>query len=243
MRTSGLIFGCILVILALLLSCSDKGVQPAPRTSTFPLTAGSSWHYRYSSHLIPTRHPSDSTVNTWEMYRKVLGPSRYSDSLQAMTVIDSVRSESSSNYTHIYWQGISDSKLVEYASSSTYNGRYFDTLIYDVPLIVLDFPLNVGKGWSGLLYGGYDSYCRVIGISPIEIADRTFDCDIIEGKLYSEIPEIDDSNIVRQYYCDQGMIYSTIDDGYRVSFDSTGHQTDSARSITYINLLDYQINK
>jgi hypothetical protein len=191
---------------------------------------------------IPFNDSSFADTIRQDIIRYVIGPDTFLNLPVLVAVDDTIISESRIVIdTSIIrrWLGIDEEKLKEYAYS--YLGVSDpDPYFYDVPHIILDFPLSAGKEWVSHLwtYGNVNS--AVVGQDRIVLDFSSFVCDVVLTR-FIDISEDNTLWTAYEWYSDEGLIRKEIDYGIREILDEDGTVLDSVRSYDTWELIDMEI--
>ena len=192
-------------------SCTDKSTQNMfnlyEPTDTFPLTSGSWWHYEG---FIELANPSDSIYSDTfdlEIHRAVLGPATgYPDGLIARddTIIINFGYALDTTICRKLIN-IEDDKLKIFASGCAPAGHPLYTNELDIPITLLDFPLDDEKTWSNDIGYGHHENFSVVGAEYMDVGTGWSVCDV----LYSDV--VDDSageihSSTYKWYNDDGLM-------------------------------------
>jgi hypothetical protein len=245
-RTSGRVPSLPVVLTVLLLACGERGTAPVvQRTSTFPLTIGSRWHYYRIDWDVPF---NDSThhgqTDTTEIIRRVIAPDSIADALHCVALDDTcIRlGVDADPYVDRHWYCITDNKLTEYGRQLRWIDHNGDPWIYQPRYILLDFPLVKGKWWKmpddPYFVGGSDRF--VLGPEIIIAGERLYDCDLVGTRNPDDWGHPDFYSL-KEWFCNDGLIHSESDFGVLYIMDEQGRIIDSTRAFEKLQLLDINV--
>ena len=235
----------ISVIPLILAGCTKTSTPPErTATSTFPLTADSRWHYQGYMYDVPFNDPSLADTIRQDIIRYVVGPDTLLDLPELVVVDDTVISEMGiviDTSIFRYWLGIDEQRLKEYAYSFVV-GSDPDPYLYDVPHIILDFPLSAGKEWIAYSWDFGVVSSAVVGAERIDVEYGPFICDVLLTRVIDGFEQDADTiSVTYKWFSDEGLIRKETDFGIREILDEGGNVLDSARSFETWELIDMEI--
>jgi hypothetical protein len=136
---------------------------------------------------------------------------------------------------HLYC--IAEGQLREYGYITISLWGEEDTVYYDPPHILLDFPLMNGKGWTDSENDLGNVYSAVVGIEYINVGNASIKCDVVRKRLI-------DPDTGHQYYdsfwwySNDGLIRNEFDYGVQVITDEQGDPIDSVRTTSVMRLIE-----
>jgi hypothetical protein len=230
----------------ILVGCTKTSTPPGRTpTTTFPLTTGTEWHYNGRLLDIPFNDSSLADTIWQDISRSVLGPDTLFNLTDLVVVDDTVISNFGALAdTSIFrnWLKIDDQKLKRYAHSSFSIGSDPDPYVYDVPHVILDFPLTAGKEWVSYWWDFGVANSAVVGIEQVNVEPVMIVCDVVLTHVIDESEE-DTISAIYEWYSDEGLIRKEIDYGIRELLDENGDVLDSARSFEVWELTEFEIQE
>ncbi len=238
-------FILISIISLILAGCTKSGTPPErTATSTFPLTTDSRWHYQAYMYDVPFNDPSLANTVRRDIIRYVIGPDTLLNLPELVAVEDTIINESRIVIDTLIirrWQGIDEQRLKEYAYSFVVDSDP-DPYLYDIPHIILDFPLSAGKEWIAYSWDFGVANSAVVGAERIDVEYGSFICDVLLTRVINGFEQDADTlSVTYEWFSNDGLIRKEIDYGIREILDKGGTVLDSARIIETWELIDMEI--
>ncbi len=211
-------------------------------TYKFPLQVGNRWVYADTVFEIPYIEsvPPDTLIGYH--IQRVIGIDTLG-ALGVMAMIDDSISSADDTLFHPFtrrWCRIDDNKLKEYADLDI-RSQYNSIWIYDNPIVLLDFPLEVGKSWYAVETGYSYNSRTVIGVETKHFNDRAINCQVIVSQTRF-IGEDFTFPPTSYWYTNDGLIAEEDDWGKMYRRNEYGQVIDSTHNIKRIGLLSIDID-
>lgn len=232
------------VLFAIYIGCSGHPTQTEQNngTYTFPLQVGNRWVYADTVFKIPyTESISPDTLTGYHIQR-VIGIDTL-NALGVMTMIDDSITSADDTLLHPFtrrWYKIDDNKLKEYAYLDI-RSQYNSIWIYDSPIVLLDFPLEVGKSWYADETGYSYNSRTVIGMETKHFNYRAINCQVVVSQTRF-IGEDFTFPPISFWYTNDGLIAEEDDWGKTYRRNENGQIIDSTHNIKRIGLLSIDID-